>query len=313
MIALAQTTLRRIGLIAALVLTCAVASHAQVNEPRTTTSDLAGELRQFGDIELLVFDGREDFLRQIDEALGLGNINTPEETFAKLPRSPFTVTGREGDAALATCRIFVPANIIPERNGEIFAELMRNWFGTRLSYASSSDLTFRWLIFHEVRHCQPDHFGGDALKDHQDELEADLSAFEYLAKVQNRNALAADIVAFRMISSALFAEHSHMMGLSLRHTLATPDQVVTFSAKDEIAAFQTVREQIGKRAQLIATAVTPTNRELIRAITELRHEVDPGTDATRNNLVRDILIALDDAIAHFAPELHQSVANIRAN
>jgi hypothetical protein len=313
MIAVTQTTLRRIGLIAALVLACAGTSAAQSTEPRTTTADLAGELRELGDIELLVFDGREDFLRQIDNTLGLGNIKNPDQTFAKLPRSPFTVTGRKGDEALAICRIFIPANITPESHTEIFAELMRNWFGTKLSYASNSELTFRWLIFHEVRHCQPDHFGGDALKDHQDELEADLSAFEYLANAQNRNALAADIVAFRMITSALFAERSHMIGLSLGHALETPDQVMPFSAADEIAAFQTVRQQIGRRAQLIATAVAPTNRELIRAITELRHEVNQAMVTTNNSLVSEILIALDDAIAHFAPELHQSVANIKAN
>jgi len=313
MIAVIQTPLRRIGLIATLVLASAGANCAQAAEPTATTANLATEIRELGDIELLIFDGREDFLRQIDNALGLGNIKNPDETFAKLPRSPFTVTGRKGDGALATCRIFIPAKITPESHTEIFAELMRNWFGTKLSYASNSDLTFRWLIFHEVRHCQPDHFGGDELKDHQDELEADLSAFEYLANAQNRNALAADIAAFRVITSALFAERSHMIGLSLRHALETLDQMVPFSAKDEMAAFQTVRQQIGKRAQLIATAVTPTNRELIRAITELRQAVDQGTETKSNSLAGEILIALDDAIAHFAPELHQSVANIRAN
>lgn len=313
MIALAQTTLQRIGLIATLVLASAGANCAQAAEPTATTANLAAEIRELGDIELLVFDGREDFLRQIDNALGLGNIKNPDETFAKLPRSPFTVTGRKGDEALAICRIFIPAKITPESHTEIFAELMRNWFGTKLSYASNSDLTFRWLIFHEMRHCQPDHFGGDELKDHQDELEADLSAFEYLANAQNRNALATDIAAFRVITSALFAERSHMVGLSLRHALETPDQMVPFSAEQEMAAFQTVRQQIGKRAQLIATAVTPTNRELIRAITELRQAVDQGTETKSNSLAGEILIALDDAIAHFAPELHQSVANIRAN
>lgn len=313
MIALARTTLQRIGLIATLVLTCAGVRHAQATDSTATAAGLAKELRQLGDIELLIFDGREEFLRQIDEALGLGNIKNPDQTFAKLPRSPFTVTGSKGGAALATCRIFVPANITPESHAEIFARLMRNWFGTKLSYASNSDLTFRWLIFHEARHCQPDHFGGDALKDHQDEQQADLSAFEYLANEQNRTALAADIMAFRMITSALFADQSHMIGLSLRHALEMPDHDVPFSAKQEIAAFQSVRQQIGKRAQSIATATTPTNRELIGAIIELRHEVDQGTDTTRNSLVRDILIALDDAITHFAPELHQSVARIRAN
>ncbi|MBC07597.1 hypothetical protein [Thalassospira sp.] len=293
----ARNSLQRICLIAILVLTGGAASHAQ-------TEQLATELRHFGDIELVVFEGREDFLSKIDAALGLGNIKNPDQTFARLPRSPFTVTGRKGDAALATCRIFVPTKLTPESKTEIFAELMRNWFGAKLHYASTADLTFRWLIFHEVRHCQPDHFGGDVVKDHQDEHEADLFAFKQLATAQNRDQLATDIIAFRMITAALIAEPSHMTGLSLKRAV---EERPPLNAKTEIAAFKAVRAMIGAQAKSIATTVNPTNRELIRAITELRHDTDQATDP----LNTEILIALDDAIAHFAPDLHQSVATVR--
>lgn len=306
MIGLARKSLQRICLIAILVLAGGAITRAQ-------TEQLALELRQFGDIELIVFDGHEDFLREIDAALGLGNIKNPDQTFARLPRSPFTLTGREGGAALATCRIFIPTKITPENNTEIFAELMRNWFGKRLHYASNVDLTFRWLMFHEVRHCQPDHFGGDDLKNHQDEHEADLFAFETLSNAQNRDQLAADIVAFRIITSALIAEPSHMTGLSLKRTIFDADQMVPFDAKTEMAAFRAVRQMISQRAKSIATGVNPTNLELIRAITELRRNADQGKDTANDPLFSEILIALDDAIAHFAPALHQSVATIRAN
>ncbi|ONH89363.1 hypothetical protein TH47_01605 [Thalassospira sp. MCCC 1A02803] len=311
-ITLSRTYLQQIGLIAALVPALAGASHAQT-EHTAPIADLAAELRQFGDIELSIFDGRDDFLRQIDAALGLGAIKDPDQTFARLPRSPFTVTGRKGDTALPTCRIFIPAKVIPDSSIEIFAELMRNWFGTRLHYASTAELTFRWLIFHEVRHCQPDHFGGDALKDHRDEHEADLFAFQELANTQNRSQLATDIIAFRIITSALIAEPSHMTGLSLKRALAGTEQIAPPPAKMEMAAFRTVREMIGQRAKSIATAVTPTNRELIRAITELRNEVDHTTARTGDPMIAEILIALDNAIAHFSPGLHQSVATIREN
>lgn len=311
MIGLARNSLQRICLIAILVLaggaTGGATGHAQ-------TEQLATELRQFGDIELMVFDGREDFLGKIDAAFGFGNIKNPDQTFAKLPRSPFTVTGRKGEAPLATCRIFVPAHITPESQTEIFANLMRNWFGTKLNYASNSDLTFRWLILHEVRHCQPDHFGGDDLKNHRDEHEADLFAFETVANAQNRNPLATDIIAFRMITSALIAEPSHMTGLSLKRALvADADPSMPLDAKAEITAFKAVRGMVSQRAKSIATGVHPTNRELIRAMTELRHETDPDADSTTDPLIAEILIALDGAIAHFAPDLHQSVATIRAN
>ena len=140
-----------------------------------------------------------------------------------------------------------------------------------------------------------------------------LEVMEQLATLQNRDQLATDIVSFRMITSALMAEPSHMTGLSLKHALGTPDQVIRFSAKQEMAAFQAVRQRINQRANAIATAITPTNRELIRAITELRSEADQETGPANDPLFAEILISLDDAIAHFAPALHQSVANVRAN
>jgi len=300
---LVRNSLQGICLIGMLVLASATISHAQ-------TEQLEAELHQFGDIELITFEGREDFLSKIDTALGLGNIKDPDQTFARLPRSPFTVTGRQNGQALTTCRIFVPAGLTPENNTEIFAELMRNWFGTNLNYASNTDLTYRWLIFHEARHCQPDHFGGDALKDHRDEHEADLFAFNKLANAQNRDQLAIDITAFRMITSALIARPSHMTGLSLKRTI---EERPPLDASVEMAAFQTVRAMINRRAKSIATAINPTNRELIRAVTELRKEAGQETSRSSDPLTVEILIALDDAIAHFAPALHQSVANVRAN
>jgi hypothetical protein len=311
-VALSRTYLHQIGLIAALVSALAGTSYAQTDHTAQIT-DLAAELRQFGDIELSVFDGRDDFLKQMDAALGPGAIKDPDQTFARLPRSPFTVTGRKGDAPLATCRIFIPAKVTPDSQTEIFAELMRNWFGTRLNYASTAELTFRWLIFHEVRHCRPDHFGGDVLKDHRDEHEADLFAFDELATPQNRDQLSTDVIAFRIITSALIAEPSHMTGLSLKRALADTNQIAPPAAEIEMAAFRTVRALISQRAKSIATAVTPTNRELIRAITELRNEVDRTTSDTSDPMITEILIALDNAIAHFSPGLHQSVATIRAN
>ena len=294
---LVRNSLQGICLIGILVLTSTTISHAQ-------TEQLEAELRQFGDIELIAFEGRGDFLRKIDTALGPGNIKDPDQTFARLPRSPFTVTGRQNGQALTTCRIFVPAGLTPENNTEIFAELMRNWFGTNLNYASNR------LIFHEARHCQPDHFGGDVLKDHRDEHEADLFAFNKLANTQNRDQLAIDITAFRMITSALIARPSHMTGLSLKRAL---EARTPLDASVEMAAFQTVRAMINRRAKSIATAINPTNRELIRAITELRKEAGQEPGRSSDPLTVEILIALDDAIAHLAPALHHSVANVSAN
>lgn len=288
-------------------------SHAQQSDISGTTSNLATELLGYGDIDLFVFDGRADFLARIDETLGLANIKNPDKTFAKLPRSPFTVTGRQNGAALATCHIFVPANITPETGNEIFAQLLRGWFGSSLNYASSSDLTYRWLIHHEARHCKPDHFGGDDIQNHRDEIDADLFAFDALAGDDNQNALRTDIIAFRMITSALIADKSHMIGLSIKRALKNRDSAISISADQEIKAFLTARQMIGKRAKAIATGANPTDRDLVRAITELRETSERGELPNASAELKDILITLDDAIAHFAPRLHGSVATRKLN
>ncbi len=288
--------------------------HTSADAPASTTK-LAEELRQFGDIELIVFKNRAEFLDLVEQRFGSKHTGIPD----KLPRSPFTVTGRDGDAHLGTCRVFVPSNITPDTGDEVFARLMHNWFGTRLSYATSAALTYRWLIFHEARHCQPDHFGGDVLKDHRDEVEADLFAHEQLASTSasasatDQNALARDIIAFRIITSALIAGRSHMIGLSVQQKLQTPGTPPTFTAQQEINAFLAARKLVIGRAKTIATAVNPTNRELVRAIIELNSEVDPATTDPQAVLVRMVITALDDAIAHFAPALHQSVATLQSN
>lgn len=288
-------------------------SHAQQSDISGTTGSLATELQGYGDIDLFVFDGRADFLARIDETLGLANIKNPDKTFAKLPRSPFTVTGRQNGAALATCHIFVPANITPETGNEIFAKLLRGWFGKSLSYASSSDLTYRWLIHHEARHCKPDHFGGDDIENHSDEVEADLFAFDALVTNDNRDALRRDIIAFRMITSALIADKSHMIGLTIKSALENRDTPISLSADQEIAAFLQARQIIGKRAKAIATGVNPSDRDLVRAITELREAVERGELVNAGADISTIFVALDDAIAHFAPRLHGSVATRKLN
>ncbi|RCK38880.1 hypothetical protein TH19_03515 [Thalassospira profundimaris] len=288
-------------------------ARAQHAAPSQGSNDIQAELGQFGDIALYVFDGRADFLARIDETLGLGNIKDPETTFAKLPRSPFTITGRQYGKALATCQIFVPANLTPLLDQEIFAQLMRGWFGQQLSYATSVDMTYRWLIYHEVRHCQPDHFGGTDTENHMDERDADLFAFDKLSTKANRNALATDILAFRMITSALFADRAHMTGLSIKRGLAPQSDQEAINTEQEIAAFLATRRLVTAHAKAIAAKATPTNLELIRAITELRERSVAGTIKTDNPLISEILIDLDDAVAHFAPKLHASVATRRSN
>lgn len=286
---------------------------AQHAAPSHGSNDIQTELGQFGDIVLYVFDGRADFLARIDETLGLGNIKDPEKTFAKLPRSPFTITGRQYGKALATCQIFVPANVAPESGNEVFAQLMRGWFGQKLSYATSANTTYRWMMVHEVRHCQPDHFGGTDTENHMDERDADLFAFGKLSTEANRNALATDILAFRMITSALFADRAHMTGLSVKRGLDPHPDQGAISTEQEIAAFQATRRLVTAHAKAVAAKATPTNLELIRAITELRERSVAGTIKTDNPLISEILIDLDDAIAHFAPKLHASVATRRSN
>jgi hypothetical protein len=289
-----------------------VVDDARVNAQTGDQTALSLELAQFGEIDLFVFEDRAAFLARIDETLGLENIKSPEATFAKLPRSPFTITGVQNGAHLGRCQIFVPTNITPQSGNEIFAELLRGWFGKTLSYATDPSLTYRWLIIHEARHCEPDHFGGDTIEEHGDEIAADLFAFEELATRENKAALARDIVAFRMLSSALMADASHMIGLSIRHSLngeTTPKP----SATQEINAFGDARKRISAQAKAIATGINPSNLELVRAITELREAVETGTLSPDVPFTADILIALDEAVAHFAPRLHQSVATRKPN
>lgn len=57
---------------------------------------------------------------------------------------------------------------------------MRGWFGNQLHYASSSDLTYGWLMRHEVRHCDPSHFGDGGNKERDNEIEADLFALNVI-------------------------------------------------------------------------------------------------------------------------------------
>lgn len=300
-----RPTFQAIALITILVFARVGDGYAQSG----STAKLADELQQFGDIELIVFADRAAFLNLVEQNFGPKHTGIPD----KLPRSPFTVTGHDGDTYLGTCKVFVPANITPDTGNEVFARLMHNWFGTRLSYATSPGLTYRWLIYHEARHCQPDHFGGDVFKDHRDELQADLFAHEHLAPAASPGALARDIIAFRMVTSALIAGRSHMIGLSLKHMLETPGTAPAFSKEQEINAFLNTRKLVIDRANAIATAVNPTNRELVRAIRELRAEIDQGTFGSDAPLTKKVITALDQAIAHFAPALHQSVATIQKN
>jgi len=287
--------------------------HAEQPGTERLTDQLASDIRQFGEVDLFVFADRAAFLARMDETLGLENIKNPEKTFAKLPRSPFTVTGRQNGSQIQTCRIFVPSNVTPEQGREIFAELMRGWFGQNLSYQSNADLTYRWLIYHEVRHCQPDHYGGDDVQNHRDEIDADLVSFNESATPENKSQLAGDIIAFRMITSSLFADRSHMTGLSVKYALEAPQSRPALSEKQEVAAFLAARKLVTKRAKAIARAINPTNLELIRAVTELREDAENGLLETDDKLIAEILISVDNAIGQFAPRLHAAVATRKAN
>ncbi|WP_430474239.1 hypothetical protein ACQ0MK_20755 [Thalassospira lucentensis] len=287
--------------------------HAQQSESARITDQLASEISQLGEVDLFVFADRAAFLSRMDQTLGLENIQSPEKTFAKLPRSPFTVTGRQNGAQIPTCQIFVPANITPERGQEIFAQLMHGWFGPKLRYQSTADLTYRWLIYHEVRHCKPDHYGGDDAQNHRDEIEADLFAFNELATPENKSQLASDIIAFRMITATLFADRSHMTGLSIKYALETPQSRPTLSAKQEVAAFLGARQLVTKQAKAIAVGVNPTNLELIRAITELREAAENGKLGSNAPLIIEIMMSLDNAVAQFAPKLHGAVTTRQGN
>lgn len=305
------TILMTASLACAVTISAQAQTQARLTVSDRTTDSIATELLQFGDIDLFVFANRAAFLARMDETLGLGNIRDPDATFASLPRSPFTVTGRKNGKPIASCQIFVPANITPESGNEIFAQLMRGWFGAHLSYETSAGLTYRWLIYHEVRHCKPDHFGDEDVKSHDDELNADLFAFDQLATPENRAALARDIIGFRIITSALFADKSHMTGLSLKYALDPEGRDQNPDKAEEIAAFVNTRQMIGNQARAIAAQATPTSLELIRAITELREKSEAGTLQSNDPRMGEILIELDDAIARFAPRLHASVATRR--
>ncbi|MEQ9345177.1 MAG: hypothetical protein RIG26_01915 [Thalassospira sp.] len=289
------------------------ALHAQQSENVPITDQLASEISQLGEVDLFVFADQAAFLSRMDQTLGLENIQSPETTFAKLPRSPFTVTGRQNGAQIPTCQIFVPANITPEQGQEIFAQLMHGWFGQKLRYQSTADLTYRWLIYHEVRHCKTDHYGGDDAQNHRDEIEADLFSFNELATPENKSQLAADIIAFRMITATLFADRSHMTGLSVKYALETPQSRPALSAKQEVAAFLSARQLVTKQAKAIAVGINPTNLELIRAITELREDAENGKLGSNDPLIIEIMMSLDNAVAQFAPKLHGAVATRQAN
>lgn len=285
------------------------ASHAQSSPKSTETERLEQALQPLGAIDLFVFGDRAAFLTRIDQTLGLANIKDPEKTFARLPRSPFTVTGRQNGKQISTCQIFIPAGIAPESGNEIFAQLLRGWLGPSLRYQSSAGLTYAWLIYHEARHCRPDHHGGDSNQEHHDEIVADLFAFDAVATEGTREGLAADIMAFRVITSALFAGENHMIGLSIKYALEKDQPVGTLLPKQEIAAFRAARKMVTTQTKSIALAPVPTNRELIRAISQLRERVQNGELAPENALAGEILIALDQSIAALAPRLHaQSTA-----
>mgnify|MGYP003631741057 FL=1 len=277
--------------------------------PEPAITKIKNDLKSYGDIDLYVFKDRAAFLAIMDDTLGLENIASPEKAFAKLPRSPFTITGRKSGKQIPSCQIFVPANIAPQSGNEIFAQLMRGWFGQSLTYQSSAEQTFEWLIHHEARHCMPEHYGDGDAKSHADEVDADIFAFNALSKtIKSPNGLAADIIAFRMITAALFADASHMTGLSVKYGLTAMDPQEMLTANQEIVAFRSARKLVFARARTLATRVNPTNRELTRAVTELREEIDQGGLPPPSPLVSEILMDLDDAIAHLAPKLHQSVA-----
>ncbi|MCC9620614.1 hypothetical protein LPB41_02825 [Thalassospira sp. MA62] len=292
---------------AAFITAAPLPASAQKSAPSPTVTALEDRLRTYGEIALHVFDGRDDFLAQIDDLMGLENIADADQTFAKLPRSPFAVTGRRNGNSIGTCHIFIPANLTPESGNQIFATLMRGWFGRDLTYGSDAEMTFDWLIHHEARHCAPDHFGGDMIADHQDEIAADLFAFEAVTShlpAGIRTGLAGDIVDFRIITASLMAGPSHMNGLSVRSALTGHHPASLTSPVHEIDAFTTVRKHVSNRANEIAIGSNPTNQELIRAIIELRHAAEQDNKDTNDPLINDILIALDDAISRLAPDLH---------
>jgi hypothetical protein len=301
---------KHLVMVMCVLMSFAASALAQTNGvPDPVLERIKTDLQAYGDIDLYVFKDRQAFLAIMDDTLGLENIASPEKTFAKLPRSPFTITGRKSGKQIPSCQIFVPANIAPQSGNEIFAQLMRGWFGQSLTYQSNAEQTFEWLIHHEARHCMPEHYGDGDTKSHADEVDADIFAFNALSKtISPPDGLAHDIIAFRMITAALFADTSHMTALSVKYGLTAIDPQEMLTADQEIVAFRSVRKLVFARARALATGVNPTNRELTRAVTELREEVDQGVLKPPSPLVSEILMDLDDAISHLAPKLHQSVA-----
>jgi len=263
-----------------------------------TLADIERDLNRYEKVALHSFANRDAFLSIIDQTLGLDNIKGADLLFAKLPRSPFTVSGRRGNNQAVPCQIFIPAKIAPGSGTEIFAELMRGWFGDQLHYASSANLTYDWLMRHEVRHCDPSHFGDGGDKERDNEIEADLFALNVITDPVIRQKLAQDALAFRVITATLFASSSHMTGLSLKRALHDKQSGNDPTAANEIAAFLAARQQVFDHAKAIATGARPTNQDIIRAVIELANKPQS------NSLVAEILVDLDQAIAHFAPELH---------
>lgn len=270
-----------------------------------TLADIERDLNRYEKVALHSFADRDSFLSIIDQTLGLDNIKGADLLFAKLPQSPFTVSGRRGNNQAVPCQIFIPAKIAPGSGTEIFADLMRGWFGNQLHYSSSADLTYGWLMRHEVRHCDPSHFGDGGNKERDNEIEADLFALNVITDPVVRKKLAQDALAFRMITATLFASSSHMTGLSLKRALHDTQSGNDPTAADEIAAFLAARQQVFDHAKAITTGPRPTNHDIIRAVIELA-----GTQQG-NLLVAEILVDLDQAIAHFAPELHDRSKSVQ--
>ncbi|MDP2697263.1 hypothetical protein [Thalassospira sp.] len=277
---------------------------AQAQQFRTL-QDVEDHLRAFEDVRVHGFASRDQFLAIIDKTLGLDRITDAPSLFARLPRSPFAVTGRTGGNDAIPCQIFIPDALSPERGTDIFSALMQGWLGERLHYASSPDIAYGWLMRHEVRHCTPDHINEDPATERAHEIDADLFALNALPDTARREDLIADILAFRMITATLFASPSHMTGLALKHTLAPDGDAPLPDAADEIMAFGTARQLVFDHSRTITTAPRPSNHDVIRAMNDLADPGHPDHQAA-SPLVREILVDLDHAVAHFAPDLHQS-------
>lgn len=275
-------------------------------------ADIARDLDQYRDVQLHDFSGRDDFLATIDKTLGLKNIQNADRVFAKLPRSPFAVVGRHiakgQEGRNVPCQIFIPDALLPKPALDIFAHLMHGWFGPHLHYASSPGLSYRWLMHHELRHCDAQHFSNDAAQQRKNEIDADLFALNSLKAAKDpadHKALARDIVDFRIITAALFAAPSHMTGISLKRAIDDVPTANWPAAKDEIAAFSTARHLVFARAKSLAAGkAKPSNHDVVRAIITLAHTTDPD-HAKSNRLVQEILVDLGNAIRDMAPRFYR--------